>query len=62
VEPSPYYLLEDGSIYATKGKIGGLEIDGLSNTINEKLNADSDTSNFSWKFSPTEGMFMWNGS
>jgi hypothetical protein len=25
------------------------------------VSTDINTNNFSWKFSPTEGLFMWNG-
>ena len=51
--PGTFYVTVDGGLYATKGKIGTVEItDIMSAKVDGK---------FSWKFSPTDGMFMWNG-
>lgn len=54
-----FYVTHDGEIYAKKGKIGALDIESIPDEGYMPSEMDNQ---FSWKFSPTDGMFMWNGN
>lgn len=53
-----YSVSFDGTLKATKGTIGPLQIESIPE---EGYMASSVDNNFSWRFSPSDGMFMWNG-
>jgi hypothetical protein len=70
---SNFGVTTNGEIYATAGKIGGLNIgtNTLSNlyntanaantTANKAVPKISDTNNFSWNFDAQRGLYMYNG-
>lgn len=53
-----FMVSQDGTMYANAGYIGPLKIEEIPD---DGYVASIVNNAFSWKFSPTDGMFMWNG-
>jgi hypothetical protein len=55
-----FMVTNNGTLYANDGQIGTMDIGDIASK-SYTVASDVYTDNFSWKFSSTEGMFMWNG-